>query len=366
MITSHKERRIKDKMRGLMKLTPRRFEARASEIIDEYLEEMLTTPTDKLQEIFLGVLPGGLEQKFFNLVEQKRREILGAKYRVGRFPNSDETTGQLIRRILDETKLRERSEKGFRDKIEKLEADLDSATESLRKARKLQRLHNSQHKEAIGRLEEEFEAARKALEEDVSETYKAGLDELENGVGWNSISARVNRGFFVLTIVTMLLFAFFLLRFFFENTVANEFSTTHEKAYFILAENNLNQLERHDSLRFQQPTTPLEFLPWLLLFSLLLSPFFWIARVFLHLADKAEIVKWDLYSRGYMERRMLLYYGQQDNELRKQVLKDYSDSWVNKNPADRLMNVKIKGTSPERLHPLEIAIEAMKKQKDFD
>lgn len=112
------------------------------------------------------------------------------------------------------------------------------------------------------------------------------------------------------------------------------------------------------------PKTPSEFLPWYALLLVFLFPFVWVARTFAYQADKSEILQRDYFSRRYMEERLVLHYGEENKELREKVLSDYSDSWVNKNPADRLMALKTKQADPSKIHPAEFVLDAIRKKTD--
>mgnify|MGYP006444164429 FL=1 len=163
--------------------------------------------------------------------------------------------------------------------------------------------------------------------------YQVDLDALKKNENSEGLKANKNRSFFYYMLAAVAVLSVILLSVF-------SYSVKKEFVDF--------------------PREPLAFFPWLFLLLILLSPFIWVARVLSHQVDKAEILERDYFSRHYIERRMLLYYGGDESELRKNILSDYSKSWVSNNPADRLMAIKSKNNDPSKMHPIEIAVDELR------
>lgn len=93
--------------------------------------------------------------------------------------------------------------------------------------------------------------------------------------------------------------------------------------------------------------SPLAIFPWIIMIIMLVTPIVWSLRFSIKQADKAEMMEQEYLHLSYVEKRILFYFGKDDDDLSKQIKYDYINATLTNSPADKLLNINKK--SGERL-----------------
>lgn len=86
--------------------------------------------------------------------------------------------------------------------------------------------------------------------------------------------------------------------------------------------------------------TPLTFLPWLIMIAILTSPIIWSIRISIRQAEISELMTLEFTHLSYVEKRMLFYFGNDDDNFSKQLKYDYVKSTMTMSPSSKLLAVK--------------------------
>ena len=86
--------------------------------------------------------------------------------------------------------------------------------------------------------------------------------------------------------------------------------------------------------------TPLTFLPWLIMIAILKSPIIWSIRISIRQAEISELMTLEFTHLSYVEKRMLFYFGSDDDNFSKQLKYDYVKSTMTMSPSSKLLAVK--------------------------